>query len=130
MLALNKQSSIELYLVKTFLNQVEIGRYLLTYQDGITITQKTISCKGLWPAIILLLRAKLKNISMPYESRMDQSHKYKTSKYEDLKKEMEKEEYTQIVKDVEIGARGFVAITLYQILRQIRIKGRNRVKCI
>ena len=31
---------IKLYLVKTFLDQVEIERYLLTYQDGITIIQK------------------------------------------------------------------------------------------
>ena len=38
-LALSKHLSIKLYPVKT-LDQVEIGRYPLTYQDGITITQK------------------------------------------------------------------------------------------
>ena len=43
-LALSKQSSIELYPVKT-LDQVEIGRYLPTYQDGITITQKQYLAK-------------------------------------------------------------------------------------
>ena len=32
--ALSKQSNIELYLVKIFLNQVEIGKYLPTYQEG------------------------------------------------------------------------------------------------
>ena len=61
---------------------------------------------------------------------MDQSHEYKTSKYEDLKKELEKKGYSVIVKAVEIGARGFVASTLYQFLSQIGIKGRNRAKCI
>ena len=65
-------------------------------------------------------------LSIPYESRMDQSHKYKTSKYEDLKKELEKEENSVIVKAVEIGARGFVVGTLNQFLSQIGIKGRNR----
>ena len=49
---------------------------------------KTISSKGLQPDIVLLSKANLKiivvELSMPYESRVDQSHEYKTSKYEDL----------------------------------------------
>ena len=52
-------------------------------------------------------------ISVPYESRMDLSHEYKTSKYEDLEKVLEKEGYSMIMKVVEIGARSFVAGTLY-----------------
>ena len=43
---------------------------------------------------------------------------------------LEKEEYSLIVKAVEIGARGFVEGTLYQFLNQIGIKGRNRAKYI
>ena len=39
-LALSKQSSIEQYPVKTFLDRGRIKRYLPTNQDGITITQK------------------------------------------------------------------------------------------
>ena len=38
----------------------------------------------------------------------------KTSRYEDLKKELEKEGYSVNVKAVEIRARGFVAGTVYQ----------------
>ena len=56
---------------------------------------KTISSKGLRPDIVLLSRANLKTIvvelSISYKSQIDQSHEYKTSKYEDLKKELEKE---------------------------------------
>ena len=37
-----KQSNVELYPVKIFLDQVEIGRYLPTYLDGIMITQNNI----------------------------------------------------------------------------------------
>ena len=92
---------------------MEIGRYLLTHPQ-------TISSKGLQPDIVLLSKANLKIIvveqSIPYESQMDQRHEYKTSKYEDLKKELEKEGYSVIMKAVEIGARGFVAGNLYQIL--------------
>ena len=61
---------------------------------------------------------------------MGQSYDYKTSKYEDLKKEMKKEGYSMIVKAVEIEARGFVAGTLYQFLGQIKIKEYNRATCI
>ena len=61
---------------------------------------KTISSKGLWPDIVLLSRANLTiivvELSIPYESQMDLSHEYKTSKYKDLKKELEKEGYSMI----------------------------------
>ena len=61
---------------------------------------------------------------------MEQSHKYKTSKHEGIKKELEKEGYSMIMKSVEIEARGFIADTLYQFLGQIGIKGLNKPKCI
>ena len=84
--------------------------------------------------MFLLSRASLKiivvELPIPYESQMEQSHEYKTSKYEDLKKELGKEGYSVIVKAIEIGARGFVAGTLYQFLGHIRIRGRKRAKFI
>ena len=46
----------------------------------------------------------------------------------DLNKELVKEGYSVTVKAVEIGARGFVAGTLYQFLGQIGINQRNRSK--
>ena len=69
-------------------------------------------------------------LSIPYESQMEQSHEYKARKYEALTKKLEKEGYSVIMKAVEIGARGFVAGTLYQFLSQIGIKGHKRAKCI
>ena len=59
-----------------------------------------------------------------------ESHDYNTSKYEDRKKELEKEDYSVIGKAVEIGARGFVSGTLYQFLGQIGSKGCNIATCI
>ena len=41
---------------------------------------------------------------------------------------MEKEGYSMTMKSMEMGARGFIAGTLYQLLVQIRIKRHNRVK--
>ena len=69
-------------------------------------------------------------LSIPYESCMEQSYDYKTSKYVDRKTELEKQGYSMIMKVVKMGARGFVAGTLSQFLGQIGIKRHNRVKCI
>ncbi len=43
-------------------------------------------------------------------------------------KQLRKEGYSVVGKGVEMGAKGFVAGTMYQFLGQIRIKGRNRVR--
>ena len=93
---------------------------------------KIISNKGLRPDIVLFSKENSKvilvELTIPFESRLELSHDYKTSKYEDLKKELEKEGYSVTVKAVEIGARSFVAGTLYQFLGQIGINRRNRSK--
>ena len=97
MLALSEQLSIKLYPVKTFLDKVKIGRYLPTYQNSITITQKQYLAE-ICDQTVFLTRSNLKiivvELSIPYESRMDQSHEYKTSKYEDLKKKNKKRKGT------------------------------------
>ena len=93
---------------------------------------KIISSKGLRPDIVLFSKENAKvmlvELTIPFESRLEQSYDYKTSKYEDLKKELEKVRFSVIVKAVEIGARGFVTGTLYQVLGQIGINRRNRSK--
>lgn len=94
---------------------------------------KIISSKGLRPDIVLSKvnqKIILVELTVPYECRMEQSHDYKTNKYENLKSELIKEGYNAIVRAVEIGARGFVSGTLHQFLGQIGIKGRNRAKSI
>ena len=54
----------------------------------------------------------------------------KKKKRKKKKKKSWKKGYNVIMKAVEIEARGSVAGTLYQFPSQIRIKGRNRAKCI
>ena len=55
---------------------------------------KIISNKGLRPDIILFSKANSKvilvELTIPLDSRLEQSHDYKTSKYEDLKKRTRK----------------------------------------
>ena len=56
---------------------------------------KIISKKGLRPDIVLFSKENSKvilvELTIPFESRLEQSHDYKTSKYEGLKKELQKE---------------------------------------
>ena len=77
-----------------------LGRNLLGLDDnwkvsadlpGWCIDQpKIISNKGLRPDIVLFSKEKSKvilvELIIPFESRLEQNHVYKTSKYEDLKK--------------------------------------------
>ena len=90
---------------------------------------KIISNKGLRPDILQFSKENSKvilvELTIPFESWLEQSHDFKTSKYGNLKKELEKEGYSVTVKAVEIGARCFVAGTLYQFLGQIGINRRN-----
>ena len=123
-------------------NRLTIGQNILGLDDNWKVSAdlpgwrndypKMISNKGLRPDIVLFSKdnskAILVELTIPFESQLEQSHDYKTSKYEDLKKELEKEGYSVTVKAVEIGARGFVAGTLYQFLGQIGIIRRNRSK--
>ena len=92
---------------------------------------KIISNKGLRPDIILFSKnSKVIQVELtiPFESRREQSHDYKTNKYEDFKKELEKEWYSVTVKAIEIGARAFVAGPLYQFLGQTGINRRKSMK--
>ncbi len=59
---------------------------------------------------------------------MNETQEYKTNKYEDLKKELEKEGNSVFVKAVEIRAKDFRSRHLYQFLCQIGINRRNRAK--
>ena len=79
-----------------------IGRYLQTSLAGRNDYPKIISNKGLRPDIVLFSKENSKvilvELTIPFESWLEQSHDYKTSKYEDLKKELEKEANMKITK--------------------------------
>ena len=42
-------------------------------------------------------------LSVPYESRIDDQHQFKTRKYEDLVRELRSEGYTALLRPVEVG---------------------------
>ena len=66
----------------------------------------------------------------PYENRMEKAHIYKREKYLNLTKELEKEGYKAVVMPVEIGARGLVGTSVYDLLTKLSICGNERTKAL
>ncbi|GFS07036.1 polyprotein [Elysia marginata] len=58
-------------------------------------------------------------LTVPYESRMEQAHTYKKEKYLDLTKELEKSGYRAKIMPIEIGARGFAGSSAYDLLSKL-----------
>ncbi|GFO11403.1 reverse transcriptase [Plakobranchus ocellatus] len=69
-------------------------------------------------------------LTVPYESRMEEAHAFKEGKYMDLTKELKKDGYEARVMPVEIGARGFVGSSAYGLLSKLSIGGNKRTKAL
>ncbi|GFO47089.1 reverse transcriptase [Plakobranchus ocellatus] len=67
-------------------------------------------------------------LTVPYESRMEEAHAFKEEKYLDMTKELKKDGYEAKVMSVEIGARGFVGSSAYGLLSKLSISGNKRTK--
>ena len=65
-------------------------------------------------------------LTVPYESRIEQAHIYKREKYTDLVNELSRQGYKAKVFAVEVGARGFVGKSVYQLLCQLNISSKTR----
>ncbi|GFN81896.1 polyprotein [Plakobranchus ocellatus] len=69
-------------------------------------------------------------LTVSYESRMEEAHAFKEGTYLDLTKELKKDGYEAKVMPVEIGARGFVGSSPYGLLSKLSIGGNNRTKAL
>ncbi|GFN82030.1 polyprotein [Plakobranchus ocellatus] len=69
-------------------------------------------------------------LTVPYESRMEEAHAFKDGKYLDLTKELKKDGYEVKVMPVEIGARGFVGSSAHGLLSKLSICGNKRTKAL
>ncbi|GFR88385.1 polyprotein [Elysia marginata] len=69
-------------------------------------------------------------LTVPYESRMEQAHTYKKKKYLDLTKELEESGYGAKIMPIEIGARGFAGSSAYDLLSKLSISGNKRTKAL
>ncbi|GFO05172.1 reverse transcriptase [Plakobranchus ocellatus] len=69
-------------------------------------------------------------LTVLYESRMEEAYAFKEGKYMDLTKELKKDGYKAKVMSVDIGARGFVGSSAYGLLSKLSIGGNKRTKAL
>ena len=69
-------------------------------------------------------------LTVPYESRMERAHIYKREKYLNLTKELNDASYKAVVMPVEIGARGFIGSSFYDLLIKLSIWGNKTTKAL
>ncbi|GFN94354.1 reverse transcriptase [Plakobranchus ocellatus] len=69
-------------------------------------------------------------LTVPYESRMEEAHAFKDRKYLDLTKELKKDGYEAKVMPVDIDARGLVGSSAYGLLSKLSIGGNKRTKAL
>ena len=67
-------------------------------------------------------------LTVPYKNRMEEAQIYKRDKYMNLTKELENAGYKAVVMPIEVGARGFVGSSVYDLLTKLLICGNKRTK--
>ena len=67
-------------------------------------------------------------LTVPYESRMEEAHTYKREKYLNLTKELRNASYRAVVMQVEVGAREFMGKSVNDLLTKLSICGNKRKK--
>ena len=75
-------------------------------------------------------RMILVELTVPYESRMEDAHSYKTEKYASLASSLRTKGFKTSVLAVEVGARGFVGTSAYSLMKQLSISGNERTRAL
>ena len=69
-------------------------------------------------------------LTVSYENRMGEAHIYKREEYMNLTKEIENAGYKDVVMPVEVGARGFVGSSVYDLLTEFSLCDNKRMKAL
>ena len=89
---------------------------------------------GMRPDIVLYSSSAKKvlliELTVPYESRMEEAHLYKTEKYAELANSLRRSGFQSRVFAIEIGARGFVGTSAYSLMKQLSVSGRKRTRAL
>ncbi|GFR67387.1 polyprotein [Elysia marginata] len=94
----------------------------------------TIRRNTLRPDIVIHLHSTqqfiIVELTVPYESRVEQAHTYKKEKYLDLTKELEESGFRAKIMPIEIGARGLVGSSAYDLLSKLSISDNKGIKAL
>ena len=95
---------------------------------------ETIRESGMRPDVVLYSQSSkqmiLIELTVPYESRMDEANIYKTEKYASLAKSLMEAGFRARVLAIEIGARGFVGASAYTLMKELSISGKKRTRAL
>lgn len=87
---------------------------------------------GVRPDVVVISEnsktAVLVELTVPFETNMDQSHEFKIAKYEDLRDVLQRKGYKTYMFAVEVGARGFAGSSAYDLLKRLGLSGQKRAK--
>ena len=61
-------------------------------------------------------------LTVPYETNIEEQHEYKLAKYEELVHQLSEKGNAVKLFAVEVGSRGFIANSMYSLLRQLNLK--------
>ena len=89
---------------------------------------------GLRPDIVLHSQTAkeiiLIELTVPYESRIEAAHLFKTEKYADLAKSLREDGFKTKVFAIEVGARGFIGSSAYSLMKQLSISGKSMTRTL
>ena len=89
---------------------------------------------GLRPDIVLHSQSSkqliLIELTVPYENRIEGAHILKSEKYADLANNLRVGGFKAQVLAVEIGARGFIGKSAYNLMKQLAVPSRKRTKAL
>ena len=86
------------------------------------------------PDIVVYSRALktfiLIELTVPHEDNIQEQHEYKIAKYESLRKLLSEMGFSIRFYAVEMGSRGFLANSMYTLLRQLNLKPKALNKAV
>lgn len=69
-------------------------------------------------------------VTVPFESRLEEQHMFKMAKYSDLVTDLRNDGYGARCYAIEVGARGLLAATAYDLCKQLGLRGRARSRAL
>lgn len=78
----------------------------------------------------LTKRVVLLELTVPWESRMQQQHVFNVKKYEDLVAVLRQDGYTTRHPALVVDARGLSAISAYDALQQLGLRGQSSARTL
>ena len=93
-----------------------------------------ISVTNLRPDMIIWSEKKksviIVELTVPWETATDEAHERKLLKYDELVSQCRREGWVTTLHAVEVSSRGFIAQSMWRLLKDLNVVGRDRKQAI